>query len=70
MARAYAGRRWLPGALRLVVLLALTAGLVMPVALRLGVTVQADPRDDRIAHLTTDAAVSPRETSYDGASSK
>ena len=40
-------------------------GLVMPVALRLGVTVQAGPRDDRIAHLTTDAAVSPRETSYE-----
>src|SRR5437899_6935607 len=40
-------------------------GLVMPVALRLGVRVQADPRDDRIAHLTTDAAVSPRETSYE-----
>src|SRR2546428_890035 len=40
-------------------------GLVMPVALRLGVTVKADPRDDRIAHRATDAAVSPRETSYE-----
>jgi galactokinase len=39
-------------------------GLVMPVALRLGVTVEAGSRDDRIAHLTTDADVSPGEASY------
>ncbi|MDP9274025.1 MAG: galactokinase [Chloroflexota bacterium] len=39
-------------------------GLVMPVALRLGVTVGADERDDGIAHLTTDASVSPHEASY------
>jgi galactokinase len=40
-------------------------GLVMPVALRLGVTVEATARDAAIAHITTDAAVSPREASYD-----
>jgi galactokinase len=39
-------------------------GLVMPVALRLGVTVEAGSRDDGIAHLTTDARVAPREASY------
>jgi len=40
-------------------------GLVLPVALRLGVTVDAESREDRIAHLTTDAAVSPRDASYE-----
>jgi galactokinase len=46
-------------------------GLVMPIALRLGVTVEADSRADRIAHFTTDAAVSPREVSYElGAESR
>jgi len=40
-------------------------GLVMPVALRLGVTVKAGSRDDGLAHLTTDAAVSPTEASYE-----
>jgi galactokinase len=40
-------------------------GLVMPVALRLGVTVAATSRGDGIAHLTTDAAISPREASYE-----
>src|SRR5260221_13594514 len=39
-------------------------GLVMPVALRLGVTVEAGSREDGIAHLTTDAPVFPREVSY------
>ena len=39
-------------------------GLVMPVALRLGVTVEAGSREDGIAHLTTDAPVSLRELSY------
>jgi len=39
-------------------------GLVLPVALGLGVTVVARPRDDRTAHLVTDADVEPRETSY------
>jgi galactokinase len=39
-------------------------GLVMPVALRLGVTVEAEPRDDARVRLTTDAAVAPREASY------
>ena len=40
-------------------------GLVMPVALRLGVTVEASARDDAIAHLVTDASVSPPEASYE-----
>ena len=40
-------------------------GLVMPIALRLGVTAEAGARDDSIVHLTTDAAVSPREASYE-----
>jgi galactokinase len=40
-------------------------GLVMPVALRLGVSVEASPRGDRTAHLTTDAPVSPRDASYE-----
>src|SRR5438094_590625 len=40
-------------------------GLVMPIALRLGVTVDAVSRDDARVRLTTDAAVTPREGSYD-----
>jgi len=40
-------------------------GLVMPVALRLGVTVETASRPDGIAHLTSDAAVSPGEASYE-----
>ena len=40
-------------------------GLVMPVALRLGVTVEASARDDRLAHLSTDATISPPEASYE-----
>jgi len=40
-------------------------GLVMPIALRLGVTVEATTRDDGIAHLTTDAPISPHEASYE-----
>jgi galactokinase len=39
-------------------------GLVMPVALRLGITVETASREDGIANLTTDAPVSPREASY------
>ena len=39
-------------------------GLVMPVALRLGVTVAAESRDDARVRVTTDAAVVPREASY------
>jgi galactokinase len=39
-------------------------GLVLPVALRLSVTVEAGSRQDRIAHLRTDAAVSPDDASY------
>jgi galactokinase len=40
-------------------------GLVMPVALRRGVTVETGSRDDGIAHLTTDAPISPSEASYE-----
>ena len=40
-------------------------GLVMPIALRLGVTVEARSRDDAIVQLLTDAAVAPREASYE-----
>jgi galactokinase len=40
-------------------------GLVLPIALRLGVTVEAKSREDGVVHLSTDAAVSPREASYD-----
>jgi galactokinase len=40
-------------------------GLVMPIALRLGVTVEARSRDDRTVRLTTDAEVVPRAASYD-----
>jgi len=39
-------------------------GLVMPIALRLGVTVAATSRDDTSVRLTTDAAVSPRDVAY------
>jgi galactokinase len=39
-------------------------GLVLPVALGLGVTVVARQRDDGLAHLITDADLEPRETSY------
>jgi galactokinase len=39
-------------------------GLVMPIALRLGVTVDARSRDDAKVQVTTDAAVAPREASY------
>ena len=37
-------------------------GLVLPVALGLGITVGVRGRDDRTAHLVTDADVEPRET--------
>src|SRR5213593_4932910 len=40
-------------------------GLVMPIALRLGVTVEARSRDGARAKLTTDAAVVPREAWYE-----
>jgi galactokinase len=40
-------------------------GLVLPVALRLRVTVEAKSRDDRMVQLSTDAAVSPRSMSYE-----
>jgi len=40
-------------------------GLVMPIALRLGVTVEATRRDDTRVHLSTDAPVTPREGSYE-----
>src|SRR5712691_5416221 len=40
-------------------------GLVMPIALRLGVTVEARSRDDARARLISDAAVAPAEASYD-----
>lgn len=39
-------------------------GLVMPIALRLAVAVEAATRDDGMAALTTDARVSPQEASY------
>ena len=39
-------------------------GLVMPIALRLGVTVAATSRDDATVRLTTDAAVGPRDVAY------
>jgi galactokinase len=40
-------------------------GLVMPIALRLGVTAEARARNDRTVRLSTDAPVSPREASYE-----
>ena len=39
-------------------------GLVMPIALRLGVTVEATARRDSMVRLTTDADLAPREGSY------
>ena len=39
-------------------------GLVLPVALRLGVTVETRGRDDATIRLITDAPIAPRETSY------
>jgi galactokinase len=39
-------------------------GLVMPIALRLGVTVNASSRDDAKVGLATDAGVAPREATY------
>jgi galactokinase len=40
-------------------------GLVMPIALRLGVTVEARPRDDLRVRLTTDAAIRPLDAAYE-----
>jgi galactokinase len=40
-------------------------GLVMPIALRLGVTVEARARDDRRVRLTTDAAIRPPDGAYE-----
>jgi galactokinase len=40
-------------------------GLVMPIALRLGVTVEARSRDDDNVQLGTDAAVAARDVSYE-----
>ncbi|HEV8535519.1 MAG TPA: galactokinase [Candidatus Limnocylindria bacterium] len=39
-------------------------GLVLPIALSLGVVVNARSREDRTAHLATDADVAPREATY------
>jgi galactokinase len=39
-------------------------GLVMPIALRLGVTVDARTRDDATVNLSTDAGVAPTEATY------
>src|SRR2546425_9078639 len=39
-------------------------GLVLPVALRLGVTVETRGRDDATIRLITDAPIAPREASY------
>src|SRR2546425_9278675 len=39
-------------------------GLVLPVALRLGVTVDTRGRDDATIRLITDAPIAPREASY------
>jgi len=39
-------------------------GLVLPVALRLGVTVETRGSDDATVRLTTDAPIAPREASY------
>ncbi len=39
-------------------------GLVLPVALKLGVTVTARERDDNTVRIVTDADVAPREVSY------
>jgi galactokinase len=40
-------------------------GLVLPIALRLGVTVEARSRADRTVELTTDAPVAPARVSYE-----
>jgi galactokinase len=40
-------------------------GLVLPIALRLGVTVKARPRDDRTVELSTDADISPAHVSFE-----
>src|SRR5687768_16385646 len=40
-------------------------GLVMPIALRLGVTVDARPRDDLRVRLSTDAAIRPPDAGYE-----
>jgi galactokinase len=40
-------------------------GLVMPIALRLGVTVEATSRDDARVRLSTDAGLAPREGAYE-----
>ena len=40
-------------------------GLVMPIALRLGVRVEASTRDDGSVRLRTDAAIAPREATYE-----
>jgi len=40
-------------------------GLVLPIALRLGVTVEARLRNDRTVQLTTDAAVAPAQVSFE-----
>jgi galactokinase len=40
-------------------------GLVMPIALRLGVKVEAGTRDDGFVRLRTDAAIEPREAAYE-----
>ena len=40
-------------------------GLVMPIALRLGVTAEAVARNDQTVRLSTDAQVTPREASYE-----
>ena len=39
-------------------------GLVMPIALRLGVAIEATSRDNNMIRLTTDAAVAPRDVAY------
>src|SRR2546429_9638049 len=40
-------------------------GLVMPIALRLGVKVEAGARDDGFVRVRTDAAISPRGATYE-----
>ena len=39
-------------------------GLVLPIALELGVTVRLRPRSDRTAHLVTDAPLGDPEVHY------
>jgi galactokinase len=43
-------------------------GLVLPIALALGVTVRLRARKDGLIHLATDAALTPRETTFSPAS--